>query len=244
MRAMIFAAGMGTRLRPLTDRIPKALVPIQGKPLLLWQIEMLKNAGIDRIIINVHHKAEQIIQYLHANRNFGCGIRISDETDRLLDTGGGLRKALIQYPSDEPVLALNVDILSTNILRELIAAYHGQPALLVVSHRKTQRYLAFDETMHLKGWTNVTTGEIRPEGNNLKGAELLAFSGMQIVSPDIITYMNQMAEDKFSLIDLYMHILGSGGDIQAFIPNNCRMMDVGKIEQLAEVEQWAEQWLM
>ncbi len=241
---MIFAAGMGTRLRPLTDSMPKALVPIKGKPLLLWQIERLRNAGINRIIVNVHHKAEQIIRYLEENGYFGCDIRISDETDRLLDTGGGLRKALKQYPSEEHTLALNADILSTDIISRFTAAYSrsGKPlAFLVVSRRKTRRYLAFDETMHLKGWTNTDTGEIRPAEANLDGTELLAFSGMQIVSPDIIPYMDRMREEKFSLIDLYMHIVASGGGIRAYMPRDYRMMDVGKIEQLPEVERWAEQ---
>ena len=144
MRAMIFAAGLGTRLRPLTDRMPKALVPILGKPLLLWQIERLKDAGITRIIVNVHHKADQIIQYLRDNHNFDCDIRISDERDCLLETGGGLRKALISFPADEPILALNADILSTCDVKDFIAAYSNESALLVVSERTTQRYLAFD----------------------------------------------------------------------------------------------------
>lgn len=244
---MIFAAGLGTRLRPLTDRMPKALVPIHGKPLLLWQIERLKNAGIDRIIVNVHHKAEQIIRYLKENGNFGCDILVSDETDRLLDTGGGLRKALIQYPSDEPTLALNADILSTDIITLLTTAYKGcdNPlVLLVVSSRTTKRYLAFDDAMRLKGWTNTDTGEIRPAGACLRGAKLLAFSGMQIVSPRIMTWMDRMEEDRFSLIDLYMYIIANGGDVRAYIPTDYQMMDVGKIEQLNEAEQWAEQWLM
>lgn len=243
MRAMIFAAGLGTRLRPLTDRIPKALVPILGKQLLLWQIERLKTAGISRIIINVHHKAEQIIEYLHTNRNFGCEICISDEREGLLETGGGLRKALKEYPSDEPTLALNADILSTNILNGLTAAYQNDLALLVVSQRKTQRYLAFDKDLHLKGWTNVSIGEIRPTGQDLTGTQLLAFSGMQIVSPQILPYMDRMGNDRFSLIDLYMDIVRRKGEIRAYIPDDYRMIDVGKIEQLTEVEQWANEWL-
>lgn len=243
MRAMIFAAGLGTRLRPLTDRIPKALVPVLGKPLLLWQIERLKNAGINRIIINVHHKADQITGYLRANSNFGCDILVSDERDGLLETGGGLRKAMRTYPSGEPVLALNADILSTDILGGLTAAYRDQTALLVVSQRETQRYLAFDEDLRLKGWTNVSTGEARPAGQDLAGTRLLAFSGMQIVSPEIMPYMERMGKDRFSLIDLYMRMVEEKADIQAYIPDEYRMMDVGKTEQLEEAERWANQWL-
>jgi len=243
MRAMIFAAGMGTRLKPLTDIMPKALVPVCGKPLLKWQIDMLMGAGIRRITVNVHHKAEQIIDYLQANKNFGCDIRISDERDMLLETGGGLRKALTTYPTDEPTIALNADILSTNILQDLMSAYDNQLALLVVSQRKTQRYLAFDEKLNLRGWTNVATGEVRPVGQDLSQTQLLAFSGMQIVSPQIVSYMNDIDKDKFSLIDLYMGIIDKGGIIQAYIPSDYQMMDVGKTEQLGEVEQWATQWL-
>ena len=224
MRAMIFAAGLGTRLRPLTDRMPKALAPILGKPLLLWQIEMLKKVGMNSIIINVHHKAEQIIRYLQEHRNFDCDIRISDEQDELLETGGGLKKALTLYPSAEP--------------------YDNEPALVVVSHRHTQRYLAFDRDLQLRGWTNTATGQVRPEGQDLTDTQLLAFSGMQIVSPCILDDMQQIRTNKFSLIDLYMNIIEKKGSIKAFIPDDYQMMDVGKIEQLTEVEQWANEWLM
>lgn len=241
MRAMIFAAGMGTRMQPLTDYMPKAMVPVLGKPLLQWQIERLRRAGIDRIIINLHHKAEQIIRFLRFNRNFGCDIRISDETDRLLETGGGLRKALKEYPSEEPTLAFNADILSTDILPELFSSYAGQTAFLVVSRRNTSRYFSVDRQYRLNGWVNTQTGETRPAGADLNGCELLAFSGMQIVSPDIIPYMDQMKSDRFSLVDLYMHIVEQDGCIQVYEPRNqYQMMDVGKIEQLPDVERWAE----
>ena len=243
MRAMIFAAGLGTRLRPLTDRMPKALVPILGKPLLLWQIERLKDAGITRIIVNVHHKADQIIQYLRDNRNFDCDIRISDERDCLLETGGGLKKALISFPADEPILALNADILSTINLPRLIASYSNDTALLVVSERQTQRYLSFDQNLQLRGWINTATGQVRPQGQDLSGTRLLAFSGMQILAPRIINFLNQIPAEKFSLIDLYMHLVEQNVDVKAYIPNDYRMIDVGKIEQLAQVEQWANEWL-
>lgn len=243
MRAMIFAAGLGTRLRPLTDRMPKALVPILGKPLLLWQIERLKDAGITRIIVNVHHKADQIIQYLRDNRNFDCDIRISDERDCLLETGGGLKKALISFPADEPILALNADILSTINLPRLIVSYSNDTALLVVSERQTQRYLSFDQNLQLRGWINTATGQVRPQGQDLSGTRLLAFSGMQILSPRIVGYLNQIPSDKFSLIDLYMYLVQQNISVKAYLPADYRMMDVGKIEQLTEVEQWANEWL-
>ena len=240
---MIFAAGLGTRLRPLTDRMPKALVPILGKPLLLWQIEKLKDAGITRIIINVHHKADQIIHYLQDNNYFGCDIRISDEQDCLLETGGGLKKALNAFPADEPILALNTDILSTISLPHLIASYQNETALLVVSERTTQRYLAFDPNLLLRGWTNTATGQVRPHEQDLADTRLLAFSGMQILSPHITDYLNQIHTDKFSLIDLYMYLIEQKINVKAYLPTDYRMMDVGKIEQLSEVEQWANLWL-
>ncbi len=248
MKALIFAAGLGTRLRPLTDTMPKALVPVNGKPLLQWQIEKLKKAGIDNIYINVHHKAEQIRHFLNENYNFGCHITLSDETDRLLDTGGGLRKVLQENDIDEPLLVLNVDILSNIKLAELSAAYKDELALLVVSSRHTSRYLLFDNNRMLRGWTNIQTGAVRPEGLVTAGLCQLAFSGMQIVSPKALYTLNQIEQDCFSVIDWYMHLLSSSKAdeclLKGYVPNDYKMMDVGKIEQLSEVERWARSELV
>ncbi len=245
MIAMIFAAGMGTRLRPLTDRMPKALVPIAGKPLLQWQIEKLREAGLTRIVINIHHKAEQIVQFVEQHNGFGCNISFSDERDELLETGGGLMKAMQDFSnlSMEPWLALNADILSTLCLDRFIGSYQGELARLVVSPRATKRYLVFDNDMTLRGWTNRETGALRPADLDLTGTQLLAFSGMQIVSPQVMTYMLQMPERRFSLIDLYLHIIARKGMVTGYVPNDYQMMDVGKIDQLTEAEQWAEQWI-
>ena len=152
---MIFAAGLGTRLKPLTDTMPKALVPVAGQPLLWHVIQKLKSAGYERIVVNVHHFAQQIIDYLQANNNFGLDIRISDETSGLLETGGGIRKALPLFDQDSPILIHNVDILS-NV--DLTALPTNAP-LLVVSQRQTKRYLLFDDDLRLQGWTNIETGE-------------------------------------------------------------------------------------
>ncbi|MBR5444396.1 MAG: nucleotidyltransferase family protein [Paludibacteraceae bacterium] len=274
MRAMIFAAGLGTRLKPLTDTLPKALVPLAGKTLLQWQIERLKAAGITDIVVNVHHFPDMIINYLRENDNFGCRIAVSDERDMLLETGGGLRKAkslLLGIGSresgnnDEPILICNVDILSNIDLPTLLQTYNPEEmGVVVVSPRDTQRYLLFDETNRLCGWTNIATGEVRPASlvsslnilpptgeadlqakptYQLQRSDLspLAFSGMQVLNPRIFDVMDKVVAekgDKFSLIDLYLSI-AEKEILRAFIPENYRMMDVGKIAQLSEAESFA-----
>lgn len=166
MRAMIFAAGLGTRLKPLTDTMPKAIVPVAGKPMLEHVITKLKSSGFDDIIINIHHFGEQIIDFLQANNNFGVNIRISDEREMLLDTGGGIKRALELFPTDEPVLIHNVDILSDVDLNALYGFHlrSGNDATLMVSERKTSRYLIFDKEDRLCGWINKGSGETKPEG--------------------------------------------------------------------------------
>lgn len=246
MKAMIFAAGLGTRLKPLTDTIPKALLPIAGKTLLQWQIEKLRNAGIREIVVNVHHFADQIIDYLRTNDNFGCYIAVSDERGQLLETGGGLYNArdLLCDGSDTPVLACNVDILSNIRIGEVEQSYHPDMlGLLVVSRRQTQRYLLFDDNLRLHGWANIATGELRPEGlAHADTFQRLAFSGMQILSPAIFDNMGTTIAQKgckFSLIDLYLNLCATQ-PLYGYIPSGYRMMDVGKIDQLATAESFAK----
>ncbi len=250
MLAMIFAAGLGTRLKPFTDSHPKALFPLGGKTLLQWQIEMLSGAGIRDIIINVHHFAEQITRYLADNQDFGCNILISDERNALLDTGGGLRKALHTYGAAEPMVACNVDILSNISLPTFVQhAERDALATLVVSERTTQRYLLFDGERQLKGWTNTATGELRPYTiAHADDYQQLAFSGMQAVSPRMLQYMDEVANikgDKFSLIDLYLHVCEQhpAEVIRAYVPADYRMMDVGKTAQLHEAETFVRTYL-
>ena len=245
MKAMIFAAGLGTRLKPLTDTMPKALLPIAGKTLLQWQIEKLHNAGIREIVVNVHHFADQIIDYLHANENFGCQIAVSDERGQLLETGGGLYKAkdLLCDGNNAPVLACNVDILSNIRIEDLEKSYRSDMlGLLVVSRRQTQRYLLFDTGLRLHGWTNIATGELRPAGLADAGTfQRLAFSGMQILSPAIFENMETTIAQKgckFSLIDLYLNLCATQ-PLYGYIPAGYQMMDVGKIDQLATAESFA-----
>ena len=255
---MIFAAGLGTRLKPLTDTMPKALVPVAGKPLLQWQVERLRDAGITDIIVNVHHFPDMIIDSVRRNNGWGGNILISDERDQLLDTGGGLKKALKRLTAGSDlqettaILACNVDILSNLNLRAFIDSYDpGTLGSLVVSERETQRYLCFDEHDRLCGWTNIKTGEVRPSSFHhsiIPSLRKLAFSGCQILSPETLSLLSQMPEDKFSLIDFYMaicekkfSILNSQFSIlKAYIPHAFRMMDVGKIDQIEEAERFAE----
>ena len=252
MKAMIFAAGLGTRLKPLTDTMPKALVPLAGKSLLQWQVEKLRDAGITDIVVNVHHFPDQIIEAVRANNGWGCNITISDERDMLLDTGGGLRKAqdLLYTPytiHHTPILACNVDILSNIDLHALVRAYDPNTlGTLVVSERQTQRYLLFDDDYTLRGWTNIATGEYRPSSLNIHHTPYtihqLAFSGMQVLNPRVFDHMDKVVAekgDKFSLIDLYLSICEEEC-LKAYVPQNYRMMDVGKIDQISEAEQFAK----
>ena len=246
MKAMIFAAGLGTRLKPLTDTMPKALLPLAGKTLLQWQIERLQAAGISDIVVNIHHLGEQIIDYLLQNDGFGCRVQISDERDALLETGGGLLKAASLLGENEPVLVCNVDILSNIDLPRLIAAHKADDlATVVVSNRETQRYLLFSGEGALRGWMNKKTGEYRPAHAATEDLVPMAFSGMQIVSPAFFHELRQtQAEkgDKFSLIDAYLSIVTrQAGTVRAFVPQYYKMMDVGKIDQLDEAEQFARQ---
>ena len=186
MQAMIFAAGLGTRLKPLTDHMPKALVRVGGEPLLKHVVVQMKNAGFTHVVVNVHHFADQIEEYLAAQQNFGIDIRISDERQQLLNTGGGIKKARPLFDSTEPILIHNVDILSNVDLRGFYAQAHGD-ATLLVSERQTKRYLLFNpnEGHRLMGWTNIETHELRSPhaGLNSDSCERYAFSGITCSAP-------------------------------------------------------------
>ena len=235
MQAMIFAAGLGTRLKPLTDRIPKALVSVGGEPLLKRVIFQLKDAGFTRIVVNVHHFSQQIIDYLRENNNFGMDIRISDESDKLLETGGGIKKAWPLFDQTEPILIHNVDILSNVNLQKF---YQNPPlaARLLVSERKTKRYLLFDDTMRLVGWTNIETGEVKSPypGLNPKDYQMYAFSGIHMVAPSLFPLMED-EPDKFPIMDFYLRHCDKVR-IEGYVKNDLKLMDVGKQETLKEAE--------
>ena len=222
---MIFAAGLGTRLKPLTDTMPKALVPVGGRPLLWHVIMKLKDSGFERIVVNVHHFAQQIIDYLAANQNFGLDIRISDESEKLLETGGGIKKALPLFDPHSPILIHNVDILSNVDLSQLDV----DVPTLVVSERKTKRYLQFDESMQLIGWKNIETGEVKGrEGRSL------AFSGIHVFHPSLFPLLNDWPE-RFPVMDFYLkvcaHHLVRGVEVK-----NLQLLDVGKLDTLEQAK--------
>jgi NDP-sugar pyrophosphorylase family protein len=224
-QAMIFAAGLGTRLKPLTDTMPKALVRVGGQPLLWHVINKLKLAGYERIVVNVHHFAGMIVDYLKANDNFGLDIRISDESAMLLETGGGIKKALPLFDPSEPILIHNVDILSN---LDLTALPTDAP-LLVVSQRQTKRYLQFDDTMRLVGWKNIETGEVKGrEGNSL------AFSGIHMFHPSLTPLLSDWPE-RFPIMDFYLKACGSHL-IRGYEAKDLRLMDVGKLDTLDQAE--------
>lgn len=238
MKALIFAAGLGTRLKPLTDTMPKALVPINGKPLLELVLRKLIASGFDEIIINVHHFADQIIDFVKQNNSFGVRIEISDERDALLETGGGIKKASWFFDDGEPFLVHNVDILSNIDLKELYDYHlsHNGIATVVVSNRDTARYLLFDSNLRLNGWTNIKTEEVRSPFETLdtSSCQRLAFSGIHVISPKVFDLMSSW-NGKFSVIDFYLDIAAKE-TIKGFVPENLNMIDVGKIDSLHDAE--------
>src|SRR5574344_2086015 len=236
MQAMIFAAGLGTRLKPLTDTMPKALVSIGGQPLLWHVIMKLRMAGYERMVVNVHHFAEQIVDYLYENDNFGLDIRLSDESARLLDTGGGIRHALPLFDRDSPILIHNVDILSNIELPHLTDVEKTPDAMLLVSQRQTKRYLLFDEKMLLRGWTNIETGEVKSPCEGMKPASMnrLAFSGIHVVWPRVFPLLEQMPE-RFGIMDFYLKYCHQCV-FMGCERKELKLMDVGKIDTLHDAE--------
>ena len=238
MQAMKFAAGLGTRLKPLTDTMPKALVRVGGKPLIEHVVEKLKASGAERIVVNVHHFASQVIDYLQENDNFGVDVRISDESERLLDTGGGIKKARPLFIPDAPILIHNVDILSNVDLGRLYCGHGDADATLLVSERKTKRYLLFDDDMRLVGWTNTDTGEVKSPypGLRVGDCRMLAFSGIHVFSPRLFPLMDDFP-DKFGIIDFYLNVC-SKAVVKGCVQPGLRLLDVGKLDSLAEAERF------
>ena len=235
MKAMIFAAGIGSRLKPYTETMPKALVPVAGIPMLEILVKHLHDKGINDIIVNVHHFASQVIDFLKVNNNFGANIAISHEEELLLDTGGGLKKAAWFFNDKNPFLVQNVDVLSDLNYQEILEAHNNCAAIatLAVSNRATSRYFLFDDTMQLCGWENIKTGEqkiVRPKALNLKR---FAFSGIHIIDPFIFDYMDK--EGKFSIVDTYLELAASR-KIFGFEHNPENWVDMGKPEELIEAE--------
>ncbi len=266
MKAMIFAAGLGTRLKPLTDSMPKALVPVCGKPLLYHVLSKLRLAGYDEIVVNVHHFAGQIRDYLETH-DFGARISISDETDLLRETGGGImharpflegssepgrgrgseglfpnlspRRALPLTAKDEPFLVHNVDIISDLDLRWFREQWRpGALATLLVSDRQTQRYLLFDDDMRLVGWTNIATGEVRSPYPGLKADECrkFAFAGIHDISPAIFNVFEQTGCPDRFPIIDFYLNVCAEHPVYGAVPEKLRIVDVGKFDTLGEAE--------
>lgn len=245
MNALIFAAGLGTRLKPLTDTMPKAMVPVNGKPLIQILIERLKAIGVTEIVVNVHHFAQQIIDFINANKSFGINIHISDETSQLLETGGGLKQAAALFSNNAPILVHNVDILSN---ADLLSLYtNSASTTLLVSLRQTQRYLLFDHTNRLVGWTNIATGEVKSPYPEIKAHEgdtafftqsssikKYAFSGIQVFHPSLLPLMSSW-HGKFSIIDFYLSICHTTPILCHFDPQ-LKLLDVGKLDTIKQAE--------
>jgi len=239
-QCMIFAAGLGTRLKPLTDTMPKALVPVNGKPLLEYVLRKLKAAGFTKAVINVYHFAEQIINFVNQN-DFGMEVSISDEREMLLDTGGGVKKAQTLLNTEQPFLIHNVDILSDLDLNQFYAAHTpDRLATILVSNRKSNRYFLFDDNNRLVGWRNVQTGEIKTPYAHLDVAKCkhLAFAGIHTISPDIFKLMTDW-EGKFSIIDFYIS-MADRHLIYGHEPSDIQIIDVGKLDALHEAEKFVK----
>lgn len=236
---MIFAAGLGTRLKPLTDDRPKALVEVAGKPLLAHAIEHVRDAGASRVVVNVHHFADMVIDYLRKH-DFGVEILISDERDLLLDTGGGILKAFQDgLFNDDKILVHNVDIVSDINLKSL-ADSQPRGTILCVARRDTTRYLLFDERHCMQGWTNIKTGEVKGSISDTRYAisdfERMAFQGIHVINMDLLPMLEEYASevgDVFSITKFYIWAC-SRTPIHAFDTTGIPWVDCGKLESLAK----------
>ena len=208
MNALILAAGLGTRLGNLTSDRPKALVEVCGCTMLEHQLRHLSAVGFDRFVINIHHFAGSVREFLAVHDNFGLDIRLSDETDLLLDTGGGIRKAMRLFDNDRPVLVHNVDIFSSVDLKALYCGHieSGADSTLLVAQRSTSRYLYFDADGFLRGWSNEKTGQVRSPYANFDKTQFTpcAFQGIHVVSPSLLPLLDSVPEQRFSITDFYV----------------------------------------
>jgi NDP-sugar pyrophosphorylase family protein len=245
MRAMVLAAGLGTRLRPLTDNRPKALVEVGGRTLLEIALARLNSFGIREVIVNVHHFADMIVDYLKANKNFGMRIEISREDDVLLDTGGGLKKAShfflqkSQSP-EEPFILHNVDVISTIDLHRM-AEFHSENralATLAVQERPTSRYLLFDEQLQLCGRKSGKDGQAELVRSS-SHPKALAFSGIHVISPRLFSLMTE--EGVFSIIAPYLRLAAQGEKIIAFRSDEYQWRDLGRLDDVTQADQEAKQ---
>lgn len=238
MKGMIFAAGLGTRLRPLTDTMPKALVPVGGVPMLERVILKLKAAGVDELVVNVHHFAGQIEAFLAERDNFGIRIDISEERGEALETGGGIRHAAPLLEGCGRFVVHNVDILSDLDLKWFLSqdSPDSLATLLLCESAGAERYLLFDERMRLAGWTNLRTGEVKSPFPDFDPSRFrrLSFCGIQILSEEVLPMMKEWPE-KFSIIDFYLAAAVSGR-VRGVLAPGLKLIDIGSPERLAEAD--------
>ncbi len=234
MKAMLFAAGLGTRLKPFTDSNPKALAPVNNKTLLEHNLRYLQRHGIYDVVVNVHHFADKIEQILKANNNFGSRVSISDERDEILETGGGLKKAAHYFEGEHAFVVMNVDALTNLDLGKMIQAHlaSGSIGTLAVMQRSSSRHFLFDAAMTLCGWQNNNTDE-RRISRDATPLQPFAFSGIQVLSQAVV--QNIPFSGKFSLVDLYLH-LAKTNILKGYDHSGDIFIDVGKPESLAKAE--------
>ncbi|MBP9998971.1 MAG: nucleotidyltransferase family protein [Bacteroidales bacterium] len=236
MKALIFAAGLGTRLRPITDSIPKALVPVGGVPMLQRVICKLRDAGLGPFVVNTHHFAEKIASFLEENGNFGTELSLSPEPDGPLETGGGIRRAAPLLGKGR-FLVHNVDILSNLDIQWLLSKDRpGSLATLVLTETEADRYLLFDEGMRLVGWTNVRTGEVKSPFHDFEPGKYrrYSFCGIHIISSEVFPMMEAWPE-KFSIIDFYLKAAATH-PIYGVVAADLKLIDIGSPEKLAEAD--------
>ena len=233
MQAMIFSAGLGTRFKPWTDKHPKALAAVNGKSLLQRNIEYLQGFGINDVVVNVHHFADQVVDTIHRHQGWGSKVTISDETDALLETGGGLKKATPLLTTDTIVL-MNVDILTDLDLDKMIAYHHQHQALatLAISNRTTSRYFLFDDDNTLCGWKNIKTGEERIS-RQVTPLHAKAFSGVHVIQKKLLSLIQK--EGRLGIVDLYLE-LAKTNTLKGFQHNYDHFVDVGKPEAIVVAE--------
>jgi NDP-sugar pyrophosphorylase family protein len=240
MKAMIFAAAAGTRLKAMTEEMPKALVPVGGIPMLEHILLKIKAAGFTDIVINIHHLGEQIIDFLASKNNFGLTIAISDERDYLLDTGGGIKQASRFLDGDEAFLVHNVDIFSDVDLEALYRSHVRSNALatLLVSPRRSARQLLFNHEEQLCGWRNRETGEVKSQFPNFDPSKHIeyAFGGVHMISPELFRLMEEWT-GKFSIINFYLSVCPYH-PILMYTEDTMRLIDAGTIQGLKEAEQF------
>ncbi|MBX7241684.1 MAG: nucleotidyltransferase family protein [Bacteroidia bacterium] len=240
MKAMILAAGLGTRMQPITLTRPKALVEVKGKTMLQRNIEYLKAAGVTEIVVNVHHFVEQIIEFIRSNNDFGVRIHISDETDAVLETGGGLKRAQSFLEEEQAFILMNVDILTDLSLTDMMAFHQNQAdalATLAVTQRDSSRLLLFNPENQLKGWKNEKTGEKIILNADESCLVSRAFSGIHILSSRIFSHMK--SEGKYSIINTYLE-LAEKFPIYGYDHSEGIFLDVGRPEVITVAENLIE----